>query len=99
MGPMLDCDVHTHCLLPLFLPYIEQPQSVLLSVLAACIFLGLQWSQRMGVSPQKYRSLFLSVLHIPQQEAGFTEPSCTCPTFLPLLAVGPLVSIGSILLP
>jgi hypothetical protein len=41
---MLDCHVQKHCLSPLFLPYIEQPQSVLPSVIAACIFLGLQWS-------------------------------------------------------
>lgn len=83
MGPMLDCHIQKRCLLPLFLPYIEQPQSVLPSGLATCIFLGLQC---MGVSSQKYRSPFLCAFHISQQEAESTKP---CPTSLPLLAAGP----------
>lgn len=90
---MLDCHVHKHCLLPLSYLTFEQPQSVLPS----CVFLGLQYSQCIGVQVQNTPSCVFSTFL--NRKLGLQSLAGTSPTSLPLLAFGPLVRIGSILLP
>lgn len=94
---MLDCHVRKHCLLPLSCLTFEQPQSVLPSVFAACVFLGLQCSQCTGVQVQSTPSCVFSTSL--NRKLDLQSLIGTSPTSLPLLAFGPLVRIGSILLP